>query len=92
MCTVFLLLWILPGCAGVGEKGFLSRKAICEKLKVFGVELDEERNQIRGEEALISSDNSKIKVYVVPTNEELMIARETLRKMEQGGQSTFVPQ
>ena len=82
---------VITFTAGVGEKGFLSRKAICEKLKVFGVELDEERNQIRGEEALISSDNSKIKVYVVPTNEELMIARETLRKMEQGGQSTFVP-
>ena len=83
---------IITFTAGVGEKGPLSRKAICEKLKVFGIELDEERNQIRGEEALISSDNSKIKVYVVPTNEELMIARETLRKMEQGGQSTFVPQ
>ena len=83
---------VITFTAGVGEKGPLSRKAICEKLKVFGVELDEERNQIRGEEALISSDNSKIKVYVVPTNEELMIARETLRKMEQGGQSTFVPQ
>ena len=82
---------VITFTAGVGEKGLLSRKAICEKLKVFGVELDEERNQIRGEEALISSDNSKIKVYVVPTNEELMIARETLRKMEQGGQSTFVP-
>ena len=82
---------VITFTAGVGEKGLLSRKAICEKLKVFGVELDEERNQIRGEEALISSDDSKIKVYVVPTNEELMIARETLRKMEQGGQSTFVP-
>ena len=83
---------VITFTAGVGEKGPLSRKAICEKLKVFGVELDEERNQIRGEEALISSDDSKIKVYVVPTNEELMIARETLRKMEQGGQFTFVPQ
>ena len=83
---------VITFTAGVGEKGPLSRKAICEKLKVFGVELDEERNKVRGEEALISTENSKIKVYVVPTNEELMIARETLRKMEQGGQFTFVPQ
>ena len=83
---------VITFTAGVGEKGPLSRIDICKKLKVFGVELDEEKNQIRGEEALISTENSKIKVYVVPTNEELMIARETLRKMEQGGQSTFVPQ
>lgn len=83
---------VITFTAGVGEKGTLSRKAICEKLKVFGVELEEERNKARGEETLISADKSKIKVYTIPTNEELMIARETLRKMEQGGQSTFVPQ
>lgn len=83
---------VITFTAGVGEKGTLSRKAICEKLKVFGVELEEERNKARGEETLISADKSKIKIYTIPTNEELMIARETLRKMEQGGQSTFVPQ
>ncbi|MEE0866045.1 MAG: acetate kinase [Clostridia bacterium] len=83
---------VITFTAGVGEKGTLSRKAICEKLKVFGVELEEERNKARGEETLISADKSKIKVYTIPTNEELMIARVTLRKMEQGGQSTFVPQ
>lgn len=83
---------VITFTAGVGEKGTLSRKAICEKLKVFGVELEDERNKARGEETLISADKSKIKVYTIPTNEELMIARETLRKMEQGGQSTFVPQ
>ena len=77
---------VITFTAGVGEKGTLSRKAICEKLKVFGVELEEERNKARGEETLISADKSKIKVYVVPTNEE------SIRKMEQGGQSTFVPQ
>lgn len=73
---------VITFTAGVGEKGPLSRKEICDKLKVFGVELDKEKNQIRGEEALISSDNSKIKVYIVPTNEELMIAKETLRKID----------
>jgi acetate kinase len=44
----------------------------------MGVELDKEKNKIRGEEKEISSENSKVKVWVVPTNEELMIARDTL--------------
>ena len=66
---------------GVGEKGPLSRKAICEKLEFFGVKIDEEKNKTRGEEAEISSKDSKIKVYTIPTNEELMIARETMRHL-----------
>ena len=70
---------VITFTAGVGEKGPLSRKAICEQLEVFGVKIDDEKNNVRGEEAEISSNNSKVKVYVVPTNEELMIARETLR-------------
>ena len=70
---------VLTFTAGVGEKGPISRKAICDQLKVFGVKIDDEKNQIRGEEAEISSEDSKVKVYVVPTNEELMIARETLK-------------
>jgi len=65
--------------AGIGENQINIRKGICENLKLFGVEIDDERNNFRGEERLISSDNSKIRVYVVPTNEELMIARETMR-------------
>lgn len=64
--------------AGVGEKGPLSRKAICNQLQFLGVELDEQKNLIRGEEAKISSENSKIQVYTIPTNEELMIAREIM--------------
>lgn len=72
---------VITFTAGVGEKGFLSRKAICDRLKFFGVVLDEEKNKVRGEEALISSENSKIKLYVIPTNEELMIARETMKKI-----------
>ncbi len=70
---------VITFTAGVGEKGPISRKAICDYLKIFGVKLDEEKNKIRGEEVKISSDDSKIDVYVVPTNEELMIARETLK-------------
>ena len=70
---------VLTFTAGVGEKGPISRKAICEYLQVFGVKLDEEKNLIRGEEVEISIEDSKVKVFVVPTNEELMIARETLK-------------
>ncbi|MCI9063511.1 MAG: acetate kinase [Clostridia bacterium] len=65
--------------AGVGEKGPLDRANICNYLKVFGVELDEKANETKGEEIQISTKNSKVKVFVIPTNEELMIARETLK-------------
>ena len=64
---------------GVGENQVNIRKAICERLKFMGVKLDLEKNKIRGEEICISTDDSKIKVFVVPTNEELMIAKETKR-------------
>ena len=67
--------------AGVGEKGHISRKAICEQLQFFGVKIDDEKNAIRGEEVEISAEDSKVKVFVVPTNEELMIARETLKQV-----------
>ena len=63
---------------GVGENQINIRKGICEQLKFMGVEIDEEANDIRSEEKQISKDTSKIKVYVIPTNEELMIAKETL--------------
>jgi acetate kinase len=45
----------------------------------LGAEIDDQRNETRGKEQLISTDRSKIKVYVIPTNEEVMIARDTLR-------------
>lgn len=64
---------------GIGENQINIRKGICEKLKFMGVELDLEANNMRGEEKVISTPQSKIKVYVIPTNEELMIARETKR-------------
>ena len=63
--------------AGVGEKGCLNRKGICSYLGILGVEIDEELNQTKGEEIEISKPESKVKVWVVPTNEELMIAKET---------------
>lgn len=64
--------------AGVGENNSAVRAEVVKHLKYLGVELDEEANKIRGEEKLISTADSKVKVYVVPTNEELAIARETV--------------
>lgn len=68
---------VLTFTAGVGEKGPLSRRQICDYLKFLGVQIDYEKNQIRNQEVEISSEDSKVKVYVVPTNEELLIARKT---------------
>ena len=64
---------------GVGENQINIRKGICEKLTFMGVEIDVDANNMRGEEKVISKTDSKVKVYVIPTNEELMIARETKR-------------
>ena len=63
--------------AGIGENSKAMRKAILEKIASLGVKLDEERNDFRGEFRLISTDDSKIPVYVVPTDEEMEIALET---------------
>jgi acetate kinase len=63
--------------AGVGENGPTNRASICQGLEFMGVKLDPERNQVRGEEALISADDSRVKGWVIPTNEELMIAQDT---------------
>ena len=65
--------------AGVGENNIPIRKEICEKLSCLGISIDEEQNNFRGELKKISDDNSSVDVYVIPTNEELMIARDTLR-------------
>lgn len=63
--------------AGVGENDPLVRKLTCDRLGFLGVEIDDKANTLRGVEVKISTDTSKIPVYVVPTNEELAIARET---------------
>jgi acetate kinase len=64
--------------AGVGENDKAGRKRICESLSYLGVEIDDEANDIRGEKRIISTPNSKVKVMLLPTNEELAIARDTL--------------
>jgi len=64
--------------AGIGENGALVRKAILDRLAFLGIEINEEANSTRGKEILISTEDSKIKAFVIPTNEEIMIARDTL--------------
>lgn len=69
--------------AGVGENDKKTRKLIVEQyLGYLGAKIDDKRNDVRGKEALISSDDSKVKLFLIPTNEELAIARDTLRLVE----------
>ncbi|WP_026893890.1 acetate/propionate family kinase [Clostridiisalibacter paucivorans] len=65
--------------AGLGENSAAARKDICEGLQFLGINIDEEKNNTRGEEILISAGDSKVKVLIIPTNEELMIARDTVK-------------
>lgn len=65
--------------AGVGENGPMVRRMVCEYLGYLGVKLDEEANARRGEDLVISTADSPVKVMMIPTNEELAIARETCR-------------
>ncbi len=75
----------LGGCdaicftAGIGENARETRQLVVDKIKVLGVELDPERNSHQGEEMIISKKKSKIKLLLIPTNEEVMIARDTVR-------------
>ncbi|MEG0075142.1 MAG: acetate kinase [Eubacterium sp.] len=64
--------------AGLGENSSTSRAIICNGLKYLGIQLDEEKNSKRGEAMIISTSESRTKVMVIPTNEELMIARDTV--------------
>ena len=68
--------------AGIGENQIHIRKGICQYLSFMGVELDEKANQVRSEEREISTPNSKVKVWIVPTDEELVIARDTKEIVE----------
>lgn len=68
---------VIAFTAGIGENGVDARRDICKYLEFMGVKIDEEKNNCRGKEVEISAPDSKVKVYVVPTNEELMIARDT---------------
>jgi acetate kinase len=65
--------------AGIGENGWELRELICDNMEVLGMELDREANQVKAVERIISTPESRVAVLLVPTNEELMIARETAR-------------
>ncbi|CFY05034.1 Acetate/Proprionate kinase [Syntrophomonas zehnderi OL-4] len=75
----------LNGCdciiftAGVGENGYDVREAICSDMDYLGIKMDVEKNKVRGKEVDVSAADSKVRIFVVPTNEELVIARDTKR-------------
>jgi acetate kinase len=64
--------------AGLGENSKDNRKRICSGLEFIGITIDDEKNNTRGKEAVISKDSGSVKVFVIPTNEEIMIARDTI--------------
>jgi acetate kinase len=63
--------------AGIGENAPTTRENIINRIQVLGAKIDSEKNLVHGKEQEISTKDSKIKVYVIPTNEEVMIARDT---------------
>ena len=67
---------------GIGENAPEVRQAVCDDMSFFGIEVDKDLNNVRGELCKISSENSKVQVWVVPTNEELLIARDTLAMVQ----------
>ncbi len=67
---------------GIGENQINIRKKICNNLKFMGLIVDEDKNNVRGEEVLITKPESKIRAYIIPTNEELVIARDTKNLVE----------
>ena len=68
---------VITFAGGVGENGIEVRKQVCKSLEYLGLKIDEEKNNCKGKEVEISTKDSKVKVFVVPTNEELMIAMDT---------------
>lgn len=74
----------LNGCdclvftAGVGENGYDVRECICSNLDFLGVKMDNEKNKVRGKEVDVATADSKVRIFVIPTNEELVIARDTM--------------
>ena len=69
---------VITFAGGVGENGPEVRSKICNSLEFLGVKIDEEKNKVRGKECEIYTPDSKVKVYIVPKDEELMIARDTM--------------
>ena len=70
--------------AGVGENDINIRDLICSELGNLGIKLDLVKNKVKGKETIISREDSKVKILLVPTNEELMIARDTFSLVKYG--------
>ena len=68
--------------AGIGENSINVRKGVIDKLKVLGIKLDKEKNNVRGQEQLITTPDSSVPCYIIPTDEEVMIARDTYNLIE----------
>ena len=68
---------VLVFTAGIGENDAATRASICEGMEWLGIKLDPEKNKLRGKERVISAADSKVQVWVIPTDEELMIAQDT---------------
>ena len=81
-------LVVLGGCdvlvftGGIGENGVALRQAVCRNLDFAGIRLDSQRNQMRGSEMKISADSSPCQIWIVPTNEELIVARQTVEALK----------
>lgn len=69
--------------AGIGENGIGFRKEVCEQMEFMGIKIDPEKNNCRGKEVIFSTPDSKVTVMVVPTDEEMAIARDTKRCAEE---------
>ncbi|HQU82340.1 MAG TPA: acetate kinase, partial [Pyrinomonadaceae bacterium] len=69
---------------GIGENSPQIRQKICENLSWMGIRLDNQRNETSKGEAFISEDSSPVQIWVIPTNEELLIARDTVRLIHTG--------
>jgi len=86
-------LVVLGGCdvlvftGGIGENGVGIREAVCRNLDFAGIRLDSQRNQMRGSEIKISADSSPSQIWIVPTNEELIVARQTVEALKLNSQS-----
>jgi acetate kinase len=83
-CFIGQYLVALGGCdvlaftGGIGENGVAIREAICRGMEWAGIALDPAKNQVRGKEERISKVESNVQIWIVPTNEELIVARQTL--------------
>ncbi len=73
---------VIAFAGGIGENGVKVRERICDGLEFLGVCLDKQRNRVRDEEAVISTDDLKVKVMVIPTNEEIVVARKAKQYLE----------